>query len=146
MNVIILSFCLLLFQPLQFLLCPLRLPVHLCLALTKMLAIMLRHLSTYLSALVQMVEIAYRLDIVVHSIVDDMYVRKLFVRMQYGHVLGIFDAHLFPVFPCVFRHLLYPKFCPVLVAPAKHGMPYGIANLWAHFLLCVEVVIMAFML
>src|SRR5690606_20059099 len=104
-----------------------------------MVTVTLCHLPAYLSAFVPMVEITYRLSIVVHSVVDDMHVRMLFVRMQYGHVLGIFYPHLFHVFPCVLCHLLHGKFCPILIAPAKHGMSYGIAKLWAHLSLCVEV-------
>src|SRR5690606_11463233 len=104
-----------------------------------MVTVTLRHLPAYLSALVPMVEIAYRLSPVIHSVVDDMQVRVFFVLMQYGHVLGILDTHLFHVFPCVFCHFLHGKFCPVLVAPAYHGVPYGIAKLWAHLSLCVEV-------
>src|SRR5690606_23232263 len=46
-----------------------RLPVHLCLALAEMVAVTLGHLPAYLSALVPMVEIAYRLSVIVHSVV-----------------------------------------------------------------------------
>src|SRR5690606_14794709 len=91
-----------------------RLPVYLCLTLAEMVTVTLGHLPAYLSAFVPMIEIAYRLSIVVHSIIDDMQVRMLFVCVQYGHVLGILDAHLFHVFPCVFRHHLHGELIAVL--------------------------------
>src|SRR5690606_36309296 len=78
-----------------------RLPVHLCLALAEMVAVTLGHLPAYLSAPVPMVEIPYRLAVIVHSIIDDMQVRMFLVRMQYGHILGVLDPHLFHVLPCV---------------------------------------------
>src|SRR5690606_16651937 len=104
-----------------------------------MVTVTLCHLPAYLSAFVPMVEIAYRLSIVVYSVVDKMNMWVFFIRVQYGHILSILDAHLFHVFPCVLCHLLHGKFCPVLIAPAKHGMSYRIAKLWTHFSLCVEV-------
>src|SRR5690606_40250920 len=78
-----------------------------------MVTITLGHLPAHLSALVPMVEIAYCLSIVAHSIVYDVQMRMFLVLMQHGHVLRVLDAHLFHVFPCMFRHLLNGKLIPV---------------------------------
>lgn len=93
------------------------LSVHFCLSFAHVVTVTLGHLPAYLPVLVPVVEIIDGLALVVYPVVDDMQVRMLFIRMQYGQVLGIFDTHLFHVFPCMLRHLLHAELSPVLVAP-----------------------------
>src|SRR5690606_11841744 len=123
----------------QSVIAPKCLPVHLCLALAEMVTVTLGHLPAYLSAFVPMVIVANGLALIVHTVVHDMEMRMFFILMQYGHILGILDTHLFHVFPCVLFHFLHRELFPILVAPTKDGMPYGIAKLWAQLALGIEV-------
>src|SRR5690606_30289423 len=89
------------------------------------------YFPAYLLAFVPVIEIVDGLALVVYPVVDDMSVRMFFVRMQYGHILCVFDTYLFHVFQGMLCHFFHREFYSVLIALAKDGMSNGIADLGA---------------